>query len=314
MPKVTQSKFVNLIGYTEGRGISRIPKTICWRKPASLNLAKQVKRKYKYALGMVSAHNIYRKANTSHCRGWCHCFRDPETFFPTQPTILLSESDFIDPRGVKSRPRSDQPKWDFFYFTIGGNLGSKYKGMDLFAQCLPILCGEFGMKGVLIKYAKANRPFSLNKTERRYMKQFGRKLQIYTGKLNPRRMSSIMAKSRFGFFPNRLDCSPLMITESIVRDCPVLVNKQILGGWKYVDSEDNGMGLRFRKKTLKKALESMLEGKFTPRESFMKEYGYKKTAIRLADFCREHISTCKNYKMVAFAGTEKLMEHYAKEI
>jgi hypothetical protein len=43
-----------------------------------------------------------------------------------------------------------------------------------------------------------------------------------------------LAQARVAFFPNVLDASPVLLTEALCLDVPVVVNRRILGGWKYV--------------------------------------------------------------------------------
>lgn len=44
-----------------------------------------------------------------------------------------------------------------------------------------------------------------------------------------------LAHARFLFVPNVLDASPRVLTEALCLDIPVVVNRRILGGWKYVN-------------------------------------------------------------------------------
>lgn len=256
-------------------------------------------RRYKYAIGIVSSHNIYRKANTSSCKIWCHCFRDVNKYLKGYPSILISESDFVDPAGIRISRKSKQ--WDFYYFTMGGKLGNTYKGMQMFVDSLPLLCGKLGLKGVVIKYAKPNKNFDLDKKRRRIWNKYKKKLQVFKGKRNA---ATIMAKSKFGFFPNIQDCSPLLLSESLVRGRPILVNKNILGGWKYVNDET---GSFFTKKNLEERVDFILNSKFDTRKNYMESYGYKNTATRLAEFCNKHIPGF-NYSMVGFSGSNRVMK------
>jgi len=297
--KLTKGLTLGLIGF-DGKKIRSINSTICWRKPAGVQDTKRTMARYKYAIGMVSAHNIYRKANTSSCKIWCHCFRDVDLYLPNRPTILMSESDFVDPVGIKTLKPAK--KWDFYYFTMGGLQGNTYKGMELFVDCLPVLCGKLGLRGVLIKYAKPKRQFKLNRRRHRLWGKYKKYITVLKGKQN---VAQITSKSKFGFFPNIQDCSPLLLTESLVRGCPILVNEDILGGWKYVNDET---GAFFTKINIEEKARFILDAKFKTRKNYMKEYGYKNSAIRLADFCKEHIPILKRYSMIGFAGTNTIME------
>ena len=114
-----------------------------------------------------------------------------------------------------------------------------------------------------------------------------------------------MSRCHFGFFPNTEDCSPLLLSESLVRNRPVLVNENILGGWKYIN--DN-TGALFTLDNLETKLSFIMNNKFDTCEEYMKKYGYKNTAVRLADFCKKHLPGFKKYSLIGFAGTNKLME------
>jgi len=265
--------------------------------------------KYKYALGMVSSCKLYRKANGRRCNVWCHCYKDPNAFIGGKPNILLSESDFIDPYGLICHVPSRSPRWNFYYFTIGGSLGIKYKGLDLFAECLPILCGEFNLKGVVIEYARFKRKNYLTNKQRYFIEKYKDKLTFIKAQLTPGRISRIMSESKFGFFPNRDDCSPLLLTESLVRQCPVLVNKDILGGWKYINKET---GAFFDKNNIGNQLEFILRKQFNHvRDEFMRKYGYKKTAVRLANFMHKHFFASRSFRMIAFHGSRKYMRAFS---
>lgn len=302
MSKATSNRYTTLIGFNPKKGITNIRSTVCFRKPMNLPSTRQVMRKYKYAMGMVSAHNIYRKPNTPFCSIWCHCFRNPKAHFGDKPAILLSESDFVDPLSIPIVPRSKKFKWDFYYFTIGGELGDSYKGYRVFLDSLPILCGKYGLKGLLIKYAKQKARFS-DPIPAKYSSN----IHQLRKKIVPGRIAQIMSQCRFGFFPNVVDCSPLLLSESLVRDCPVLINQDILGGWKY---GQGAMGRLFSPDDLEERIETMMEGDFSPREEFMQSYGYKNTAEKLSEFFKEHLPAFKRFSMIAFSQTRNTMMQY----
>lgn len=312
MSKISSNRFVNLIGYNKiTNKIENIDNVVCWRKAASEDFTKVIMKRYKIAIGMVSAHNIYRKPNTKFCKAWCHCFRDPQKYFPNKPTILLSESDFIDESSIIVLPRQKIPVYDFFYFTIGGENGVTYKGFHTFIESLPILCGEFNLKGIVIKYAANKFPFVLDGNQKRIWKKYKKNIKIISKKIDQSKIANIMANSKFGFFPNITDCSPLLLSESIVRDCPVLINENILGGWKYAKS---GIGEDFNNNNLSEKINIMLNSSFSPLLEYNKQYGYKNTSMRLADFLGNHISVFENYSMIGFKNTEEIMLKGSKTI
>ena len=91
-----------------------------------------------------------------------------------------------------------------------------------------------------------------------------------------------MAQSRAGFFPNVLDASPVFLTEALCLDVPVVVNRRILGGWKYV-RPDTG---RFftSENDVTAAVAACLSESFAPRSWFRAVHGPGNAASRLASF------------------------------
>ncbi len=264
---------------------------------------------YSSAFGIVSSPRIYRKPNAHCCRFWCHCYRNPQEYFGDKSATLISESDFIDPVSTIVFPRTKM-SWDFFYFTIGGKGGNTYKGIARFVDSLPLLCGKYQLRGVVIKYGALHKGFHLNKRRMKILNKYRHRIKFINRKLNPRQIAKIMCKTRFGFFPNTNDCSPLLISEALVRNCPVLINEKILGGWKYVNK---ATGAIFNKESLDNNIRFLLRHDFSPQEEFMKNYGYKKTSERLAKFGAQHFRTFRRYSMIGFKGTEKTMQAVIKE-
>ena len=108
-----------------------------------------------------------------------------------------------------------------------------------------------------------------------------------------------------------MDCSPLLLVESLIRECPVLVNEDILGGWKYVDQDT---GSFFNLNNLDKNLDFMLSKKnFNSRDSYMAKYGYLKTSIRLARFIGKYFRDYHGMKMVGLHGTKRCLRKFWKK-
>ena len=47
----------------------------------------------------------------------------------------------------------------------------------------------------------------------------------------------ILKSCRFLFLPNVYDASPRILSEALACDVPAIVNKNILGGWKYINNQ-----------------------------------------------------------------------------
>ena len=300
--KVTYSRFIELIGFDRKRKIIRsIPDTICFRKGMRRRETKKIINRYKNAFGIVSCHNVHRKANSKYCKFWCNCYKDPELYFGSKPSVLLSESDFVDSIFIQVYERKLK-KYDFYYFTSGGKAGVEYKGMDFFLSSLPVLCGEFGLNGIVIKYQKQQKPF--DRETRTILKRYKKNIRIKEGRQTPQYVAKIMSKCKFGFFPNKLDCSPLLMAESLVRNCPILVNESISGGWKYVNEETGSFCNLF---DLPEKVEFILNKKFSPGNYWKENYGYKKTSQKLCEFGKKYIEQFKKFQFVGFQGTHDKM-------
>ena len=222
---------------------------------------------------------------------WFHPFREPEKYLSCRAIpYLVSESDFVDPSFITIYDSAK--KRDYFYFTLGGDSGTNYKGFSIFKNILPTIY-KMGLKGLVIIYGKA---FKTPKSDIRYLKNYG--VTIITKKLNEKEVAKIMASSKFGLFPNIKDCSPRMITECIVRNVPVLVNYNIWGGWKYIN-EDTGEFLM--QEDVGQSIESLLIKKYEPRKYFMMEHGLINSSKKLATILSYHYPDFKKYKLIYFS-------------
>ena len=164
----------------------------------------------------------------SICVAWCHCFRQPEIYFKRgKPLLLLSCSDFtnysiVSPErisGISTTVRD----FDFVYVCLPGPWKERVKNWDLAQRCMPILCGELGLRGAIVG---RDTVWGLD--------GFREQISVF-GEVPWLHLLRILGRSRFLFVPNLLDASPRIITEALCMNTPVLVNRSILGGWKYVN-------------------------------------------------------------------------------
>jgi glycosyltransferase involved in cell wall biosynthesis len=163
------------------------------------------------------------------CLAWCHCFREPERYLPGgKPTILLSHSDFTDYSLASSQrlyPRDDGRKdFDFVYVCQPGSWSERTKNWALARRCLAVLCRDMKLSGVLVGREKiADLPDAGS----------GRVTTL--PRLPWRELMGVFLRSRFLLVTSEEDASPRIITESLSMGTPVLVNRHIIGGWKYVN-------------------------------------------------------------------------------
>lgn len=208
------------------------------------------------------------------CDGWCHCFRQPDDYIPaTLPRALVSESDFVNYRVVSpqticgsSVPRKD---FDFMYVCLPGRWTEMTKNWTLAKACLYRLCNDLGLKGLLLgRWQILDLPFRRNLT--------------IVGDV-PRQIAlQYVGRSRMLFVPSLMDASPRLLAEALCMDVPILVNRGILGGWKYVtqstgiffDSDDD----------VAQAAAQCLSSSSDPRSWFQANYGPARSSRRLSSF------------------------------
>ncbi len=231
--------------------------------------------------------NIYDPANKENmswyvdkCIGWLHCFRKPEKLFKKIPHILLSQSDFTDPSKVQ--PKNLKKKWDFVYTCLDSSKGCKgswsaiNKNWDLAKKCIKILCGKYKLKGLI-----------LGRNKCKFEPKIKKYITVYK-QLPYFKFIITLEQAKFVFIPNILDASPRILTEALCLNLPILVNTNIIGGWKYVQPEtgeffSNEIDMQ---PALEKLLKKISEKKYKPRYYFSKHYGPNISGKILTNFIK----------------------------
>ena len=282
---------------------------ICARKHVINNKGWRQLEKFERVFAFVSSPKIYRQARLSKMvKGWCHPFRKPDRYIKSSaPKILLPESDFMDPMFVPCKHIDVKKEYDFFYFTINAKPGIENKGLDVFIESLPLLHAR-KLKGlVIVYYPNSGHPkrfsVSLTRPQKEILRKYSKYLTFKWGLQSGSRMNKIMRSCKFGFFPNTIDNSPRLISECLIRDVPILVNKHIHGGWHYVNKKT---GMEFDKNNLNSSLDQVLNGKFYPRDYFMNHYGFTNSSRKLGDFLTQ-IFDC-NYTHAYFSDFKSYLE------
>jgi len=176
----------------------------------------------------------YAKHNDDYINeviGWCHCFRPNSTLLKSiehTPNILISESDFINTNIIEYKT---VPKiYDFIYVCIEDNekcqkgWQSYIRQWELAKQCFDTICDK-PLNGIIIGRDKCQ--WTLNNKECN--------LNIKMLPFQPYNdFHKLIQQSKILFVPNISDASPRVITEAMVFNVPVLVNENIIGGWKYI--------------------------------------------------------------------------------
>jgi glycosyltransferase involved in cell wall biosynthesis len=206
------------------------------------------------------------------CQGWCHPFREPERYLSSAtPKELISESDFVDDQLIAPEKICQNPEkeFDFIYVCLPGRWKEMTKNWSLAKKCLYPLCHDLNLKGLLLgRWQILDLPFHHNLTVK--------------GDVPHQQLLEYLCQSRLLFVPSIMDASPRILAEALCLNVPILVHRQILGGWKYVNEST---GAVFQSEDdVTQAARQCLEADFRPRQWFQANYGPALSSVRLSRF------------------------------
>jgi len=208
---------------------------------------------------------------------WLCCFRSPENYGFTDENIIedISESDLYD---IDTEPEKKK-KYDFIYICNkdGDNCpkdgwNSINRNFKLAKECFPILLNDYKLKGLIVGRVGCG-----------LEEEYGDKIEV-TDFLDWYVLQDKMRESTFLFLPNVQDASPRVIAECLVKGVPVLMNKKILCGSKYVTNETGEFFTD--KNNLRPALDSLLNriNTIDTKKWWMNNYGVKNTSVKIRNF------------------------------
>ena len=217
------------------------------------------------------------------CKGWLHCFKNPDDYIPSKmKKMLLSESDFIDCQ-IHKENKNINKKYDFIYVCHRDDrkdCSTKEwvafnKNLELAEKCIKILCKKKKLKGLLIGREGCKLPGCVDK-----MIKTTKKLDYYE-------LLKKYDESKIIFLPNIHDASPRVLTEALAHNTRCLVNEKLVGGWKYVNSQT---GEFFKDETdFEEKINKILDNydSYSPRKFFIDNYSIEKSGKKLKDFVYE---------------------------
>jgi len=214
---------------------------------------------------------------------YAHCFRKPSDHIPPGiPRALISQSDFVDPMNADLKPKRLRKQYSFAYSNLSGDWNDFNRNFTLARECIKIAVKEGMMPPLLI--GKKKDEGNPNMADLMQLSRQG-KLEM-TDTLPHNKLGDAMEQSEFFFVPNLSDASPRVVAEALCRGTPVIMNRHIVGGWKYIndktgvlfDGVDDFLPAVQRLRALKDA------GKLQPREWFSANYGPRKSSLRLQAF------------------------------
>jgi len=214
--------------------------------------------------------------------GWLHCMRNPDAFLPPGiPRALISESDFTNPMrkdgGGVLIPQGYEKQYDFIYINQGGGWNDYNRNFTLARECLKLMA-EWGYKIVVLSRDVSKDPM---------LAPYVAKGQIVVHKSELwRDFLKLLETVRTLFTPNIADASPRVAAESMSLNVSLLMNYNIVGGWKYVTDKTGvyftGTG------DLKAAIDKLRSPEFqaglNPRQWFMDNWGTLNAGLRLRAF------------------------------
>jgi hypothetical protein len=169
-------------------------------------------------------------------KNWFCCFRDPTHygFDSSHRLIDLSESDYYDAESTEELSKTKK-KYDFIYVCLKddddntcpmGGWNAVNRNFNLALKCFPIMLNEIGLKGLVVGRVGCG-----------LEKQYGEDKIEVVDFLPWAEFQQKIRESRMLFVPNIYDASPRVVSESIIKDVPVLMNRQIVCGSKYIQHE-----------------------------------------------------------------------------
>jgi len=230
--------------------------------------------------------------------GFLHMMRDPDEYFPQKvETVLMSQSDFNLDDAMRFGQKHDKEEkiYDFVY--SGGDQdverdcvgwASYNKNFSFVREALEVMCSsEFNVTGVLI----ANKNKADTKACTIPPACHGKIVQ--TTFLDQGKFFGYLAKARWAFLPQICDASPRVSTQAMSMNIPLLMNRNIMGGWKYISPGETGESFHDMsdfKDSLRKILDNTRGGNspYKPLQFVKKRYGSVKSGERLLEFVKEH--------------------------
>lgn len=218
--------------------------------------------------------------------GYLHCFRNPDSVLPPGvPRILLSESDFHDPNrrdgGGSLVPWGLPKEYDLFYSCQGGDWNDYARNWTLAKASIKRLVAELNVKVVIMGR-------DLTKPEDNDLSPLISSGHIIShGQNTPwKDFLRYIESSRVLFAPNLHDASPRVLAEALCLDVPILVNRHIVGGWKYVHSETGAFfdSIDNVVPAFRDIINGLQRGDLHPREWFRSHSGKAQSVYKLQAF------------------------------
>jgi len=227
--------------------------------------------------------------------GWLNMYRSPESIFPQNISLIqMSHSDFSvveTDYDAELRAGKHEKLYDFMYVMTNtenevkdgcAGWGSFAKNWPLAKKALDVMCSEMNLTGVVLGIVDSNG----NSCEIPPSCQ-GRVLRA--GYVNYYKSLEYMRQSRFLLVPAVYDASPRVIIEAMSLNVPVLMNENIVGGWKYICKETGVFfsGISSLKGSVVELMGNL--NTYTPRSYVQQHYGRHISGKQLKGFVEKFV-------------------------
>jgi hypothetical protein len=211
---------------------------------------------------------------------WLYCMDDHERYglnFNKHFLLNISESDFYDIENDNISSLTEK-KYDFIYVCnkdsdecpmTGWNAINRNYALAL--RCFPIMVKKYGLKGLCVGRIGCD------------LSEYGNMIET-TDFLPWADIQQKMRESKFLFVPNIYDASPRVVAECITKGLPVLMNRSIICGSKYI-TPDTGE-LFTDEHDIHNALNSITTKSYNCKLWWTQHYGIQKSGKKLAEFIK----------------------------
>jgi hypothetical protein len=199
---------------------------------------------------------------------WCHCFKDPQNYLPPGvPLLLYSDCDqYNHTSNLNSLADTLTKQYDFFCSIPDGEWNSWIRGTDVAKKWLNYMADEMHLK-ILIGGGDKKKGFSEKIT--------------FTGFLPWNKFIEKLNTCKYLINFARYDASPRIIIEALSSNIPVLLNKDILGGWKYINKSTGQ--LFFYDEPIEKCIHKFMHNKYEPLKWMKLNFDSENNKILLAN-------------------------------
>ena len=237
-------------------------------------------------------HKAYTYDYFKLTRGWLTVFQEEMNLkiFPKDfPRINMGESDFAKFKTHLPDP-SVEKEYDFIYICLKD--GDRKEGdeecpiqwqgylrrYEVAKKIISLMCKKYKLKGILVGREFCNNIDNCHE------------LLELTGFQEYSTFIKNFNKCRFILTCSVEDASPRTVSEALCFGLPVLMNKNILGGWQYVNDQTgeffDGDNLDTFEPVLDKFIKKLNNNEYTPREWFIKNYGELNSGAKLLEFVK----------------------------